>query len=137
MAGFYCTMKEEKTLELKEHMLDYAIALLEDANDSSWGAAKASHAVLLCRMKQGEVSDFSDIQKIDRIQRANAQKHPIVLPHKMPFQRNLVEKILGQCPAITTTKILVFMIKHMKQKVLFTNIYAQHALQMGEKVSHI
>ena len=67
MAGFCRTMKEEKNSEMKEHMLDYAIALLEDANDFSCGAAKASHAVLLCSMEQGEVSDFSDIQKIDRI----------------------------------------------------------------------
>ena len=72
MAGFCRTMKEEKNLEMKEHMLDYVIALLEDANDFSWGAAQASHAVLLCRMEQGEVSDFSDIQKIDRIRLANA-----------------------------------------------------------------
>ena len=56
-------------------MLDYVIALFDDANDFSWGAAKASHAVLLCSMEQGEVSDFSDIQNIDRIQSANAQKH--------------------------------------------------------------
>ena len=75
MAGFCRTMKEEKNLEMKEHMLDYVIALLEDANDFSWGAAKASHAVLLCRMEQGEISDFSDVHKIDRIRRANAQKH--------------------------------------------------------------
>ena len=75
MAGFCRTMKEEKNSEMKEHMLDYVIALLEDANDFSWGAAKASHAVLLCRMEQGEVSDFSDTLKIDRIRRANAQKH--------------------------------------------------------------
>ena len=75
MAGFCRTMKGEKNLEMKEHMLDYVIALLEDANDFSWGAAKASHAVLLCRMEQGEVSDFSDTLKIDRIRRANAQKH--------------------------------------------------------------
>ena len=74
MAGFCRTMKEEKNLEMKEHMLDYVIVLLEDAN-FSWGAAKASHAVLLCRMEQGEVSDSSDTLKIDRIRRANAQKH--------------------------------------------------------------
>ena len=51
------------------------IALLDDANDFSWGVGKASHAVLLCRMEQGEISDFSEIKKIDRIRRANAQKH--------------------------------------------------------------
>ena len=55
MAGFCHTMKEESDLSLREYMLDYIIALLEDASDFSWTAAKASHAVLLCRMKQGEV----------------------------------------------------------------------------------
>ena len=56
-------------------MLDYLISLLDDANDFSWDAAKASHAVLLCRMEQGEVVSYQEIDKIDRIRRANAQKH--------------------------------------------------------------
>ena len=33
--GFCRTMKEEKNIEMKKHMLDYVIALLEDANDFS------------------------------------------------------------------------------------------------------
>ena len=68
-------MKEESDLSLREHMLDYIIALLEDASDFSWAAAKASHAVLLCHMEQGEVSNFSQVEKNDRIRQANAQKH--------------------------------------------------------------
>ena len=48
-------MKEETNVENKEYMLDYFIQLLEDANDFSWDAAKVSHAVLLCRMEQGDV----------------------------------------------------------------------------------
>ena len=36
--------------DLKAHMLDYKIALMEYANDFSWSSAKASHVVLLCRM---------------------------------------------------------------------------------------
>ena len=47
MAGFCRILKEESNVENKEHMLDYLIQLLEDANDFSWDAAKASHAVLL------------------------------------------------------------------------------------------
>ena len=47
---------------------------MDDANDFSWTSAKASHAVLLCRMEQGEVKDYSDTFAIDRIRRANAQK---------------------------------------------------------------
>ena len=56
-------------------MLDYMIALLEDASHFSWAVAKTSHAVLLCRMEQGEVSEFSQDEKLDRIWRANTQKH--------------------------------------------------------------
>ena len=58
-------------------MLDYMISLFDDANDFSWDAAKASHAVLLCRMEQGEVRDYSQTKKIDRIRHANAQRHNV------------------------------------------------------------
>ena len=49
-------------------MLDYLIALM-DANDFSWDVARASHAVLLCRMEQGEVKNYCDTDKLDRIRR--------------------------------------------------------------------
>ena len=55
--------------------VDYVINLLEDANDFSWASAKASHAVLLCRMEQREVVGWSDVEKIDRIHRAHVQRH--------------------------------------------------------------
>ena len=63
MDGFCHIMKEEANLENKEHMLDYLIQLLEDANDFSWDATKASHAVLLCRMEQGDVKKFHASQE--------------------------------------------------------------------------
>ena len=56
-------------------MLDYIISLMDDVNDFSWGAAKASHAVLLCRMEQGQIQDYSQIEKIGRVRRANAQSY--------------------------------------------------------------
>ena len=55
MAGFCRTIREESDMAIKEHMLDYVIDLLDDATDFSWGSAKASHAVLLCRMEQDEI----------------------------------------------------------------------------------
>ena len=75
MSGFCRSMREESNIQIKEYMLDYVINLLEDANDSSWASAKASHAVLLCRMEQGEVVGWSDVEKIDRIRWAHAQRH--------------------------------------------------------------
>ena len=56
-------------------MLDYLISHLDDFQDFSWAAAKASHGVLLCRMERGEIEDYSKIDKIDRIRRAHAQRH--------------------------------------------------------------
>ena len=46
MAGFCWIMRDEENLQTRGHMLDYLIALLDDSNDFSWQAAKASHAVL-------------------------------------------------------------------------------------------
>ena len=56
-------------------MLDYLVSLLDDAQDFSWEAAKASNAVLLCRMEQGKIENYSEVNKIDRIRLANAQRH--------------------------------------------------------------
>ena len=75
MAGFGRIMEEEKNSEIKDSMLDYLVSLFDDANDFSWDAAKASHAVLLCRMEQGEIRNYTEFEKIDRIRRAHAQRH--------------------------------------------------------------
>ena len=75
MAGFCRTMREEKNSKNKQAMLDYLIALLDDSNDFSWAAAKASHAVLLCRMEQGEIVDYTQTDLVDRVRRAHAQRH--------------------------------------------------------------
>ena len=70
-------MREETNQNLKDHMLNYLIDLMDDANDFSWSAANASHAVLLCCMEQGEVTGYDQVDRIDQIRRANAQKHVV------------------------------------------------------------
>ena len=72
VAGFCRIMKEEENSDVKDCMLDYLVALLDDAQDFFGEAAKASHAMLLCRMEQGEVESYSDVEKTDQIRRANA-----------------------------------------------------------------
>ena len=76
VAGFCRIMKEESDVENKNSMIHYLIALFEDVQDFSWDSARASHAVLLCRMEQGDVKNYTETDKIDRIRRANAQRHP-------------------------------------------------------------
>ena len=77
VAGFCRTMRDESDKNCKEAMLNYLISLLDDANDFSLSAAKACHAVLLCRMGQGEIKDFTQNEAIDRVRRAHAQRHVI------------------------------------------------------------
>ena len=75
VTGFCQIMHDEQDKTIQNSMLDYLIALFDDANDFSWDAAKASHAVLLCRMEQGEIKNYAQVEKIDRVRRANAQRH--------------------------------------------------------------
>ena len=75
VTGFCRIMHDEQNRDIQNSMLDYLIALFDDANDFSWDMAKASHAVLLCQMEQGEIKDYSQVEKINRIRRANAQRH--------------------------------------------------------------
>ena len=74
MGGWFLLHHERRNFENKDSMLDYLISLFEDVQDFSRDAAIASHAVLLCRMEQGEVKTYTDTDKIDRIRRANAQR---------------------------------------------------------------
>ena len=75
VAGFCHNMKEEKNSDSKDFVLDYLVSLLDDTQDFFWEAAKASHMVHLYRMEQGKIASYSQVEKIDRIRRANGQRH--------------------------------------------------------------
>ena len=88
VTGFCRSMQEESDGIQKNSMIDYLIALLEDANDFSWQAAKASHTVLLCRMEQGEITDYTQVDRIDRIRRAHAQRHVVATGATGTFKKS-------------------------------------------------
>ena len=94
MAGFCRIMREEKCEESKDCMLDYIKSLIDDANNFSWQSAKASHAILLCQMEQGEITNWSETEKIDRVRAANAQRHTNGYQSSAPYQRS--KKFQGQ-----------------------------------------
>ena len=54
-------------------MLDYLNSLVDDVNYFSCSVEKASHAVLLCRMEQGMISDYNQTDMLDRVRRAHVQ----------------------------------------------------------------
>ena len=139
MAGFCRILREEQDPQVKEHMLDYLIALMEDANDFSWDVARASHAVLLCRMEQGEVKNDTETEKLDRMRRANAQRHVANVARKPQiFKRKPKVKY---SLAHTTTRELVSIKNHMTQRchlqahlcLLFSTIW-QNIFTFGTKL---
>ena len=75
MSGFCRNMREEENQSVKDCMLDYVINLLNDAQDFSWSFAKAWYAVLLCRMEQGKIDGWLEVEKIDRVRRVHNQRH--------------------------------------------------------------
>ena len=77
VAGFSCIIREESHPNIRNHMLEYMTDLMEDSHDFGWSAAKASHAVLLCRMEDAKVT-WGETNKIGHIRRAHAQR---IAPH--------------------------------------------------------
>ena len=95
MNGYCHILREEQDPQVREHLLDYLIALTEDAHDFSWDVARASHAVLLCRMEQGEVKNYTETEKLDQIRRAKAQRHVVTSPTEVQSsQKKLKTKVL-------------------------------------------
>ena len=72
VSGFAMIAREDGNVDTKNAMLNTEV---EDTNVFSWQSAKASHAVLLCRMEEGEV-EWSETTKIDRIRHAHVQRLP-------------------------------------------------------------
>ena len=75
MVVFCRAMRAETDQNSKDAMLHCLISLLDDANDFSWNSAKASHAVLLCRIEQGEIKDYTQTEQTDRVRHTHAQRH--------------------------------------------------------------
>ena len=96
VAGYCPILREERDKKIKDHMLDYqVISLMDDAHDFSWDAAMASHAVLLCRMEQGEVKSYSETDKLDRIRQANAQRHVTPPVDANNSQKRITSKVVN------------------------------------------
>ena len=76
---------DEKDNSKREKLISYMSDLMEDATDFSWQGAKAGHAVLCCELGRGSVS-WNDVDRIDRIRRAHAQKYITASPRSKSLQ---------------------------------------------------
>ena len=132
MAGFCRTIREESDVAIREHMLDYVIDLLDDATDFSWASAKASHAVLLCRMEQGEIKSWSETGKIDKVCLAHAQRHNI---SQNNFRKDKISRLLVR-PLLVCIITREFARKNrpMRPKGSFISMYVPH---VGPKMANL
>ena len=67
--GFVKNIFEESDQNFRDRMLAYLGDIMEDATHFGWANAKASHAVMLCKMERGCLSWF-DSDRIDRLRGA-------------------------------------------------------------------
>ena len=81
-------------------MLYYLSDLMEDASDFSWADAKASHAVLLCKM-EGAGIGFMD--RSTTLQSKIGQK--ILIPSESHDTVNCTGKVYVSTPRITSQKV--------------------------------
>ena len=79
--GFCRNVLDEKCNKCRKIMISYLSDIMGDATDFSLSSVKASHAVLLWRSL-----DWENLDRIDRIRRAHAQKH--VSHQKTSWQKN-------------------------------------------------
>ena len=130
MAGFCRDMREENDQNSKNAMLDYLISLLDYSNDFSCNSAKASHAVLLCRMENGEIKDFTETDKIDRVRHVHMQRHTFNDQDASKKPSNL------WCVSITM-QVHALNKVHTKRKESSKNMHVRFVLQRVDKISHI
>ena len=115
-------MKEENCQVTKDHMLDYLIALL-------------------CCMEQGEVTSWSETDKLDRIRRANAQRH--VVPTQtnsgsQKFRKNQVpQKSVKLMPCVYyNDNSCNFNKNHVTKGVFYRHICSSCFAQDGKVNAH-
>ena len=124
MSGFCRGMREEQNQGVKDCMLDYVINFLDDAQDFSWFSAKASHAVLLCRMEQGEIGGWFEVEKIDEVRRDHAQRHgnPQLVQNVKGLEKN--HKFPAKfTPCVYFDKNACSQTKIMKTRAFFIDIF--------------
>ena len=121
-------------------MLNYLIDLSDDAQDFSWTAAKASHAVLFCRMEQGEVSGYDHVDCIDRIGRAKAQNHVVGNPQFSAGPNNAKKNTIRPSRPMScqffNQGMCSLIVPHMKQKGCYTNMYVLFVSLLLTSLSH-
>ena len=130
-------MREKQNSQNHKFMLEYLVSLMDDANGFSWDVEKASQDVLLCQMEQGEVRSYHEIDKTDRITRANVQRHTAqsqCSTQTLNNSRKMPINLPNQCLVSTLIKVPMFTESHMTPKVLYTSTLVLLTLPpMGER----
>ena len=132
MAGFCQTIQEEADPKMKEYILDYVIELLDDATNFYWASTKASQAVLLCHMEEGEFQSWLETEKIDRVCRTHAQKHSSSQGRRTENTRVYLLRL----PLVHIITNVVYKGRPVKPKGYSINMFVSHAGQKMDKHIH-
>ena len=116
MAGFCRAMRDENCQKSKEAMLDDLISLLDDSNDFSWRTGKSSHAVLLCRMEQGEI-----------------QSHQFFISKKVPLKERGGKSMICQ---FFNQNSCIHSATHETKGVVYRHICAYCHSRSGKSLPH-
>ena len=131
MVDFCHTTRDEKSLDIREYMLDYVMHQLEDAVDFSLAAAKASHAFLLRRIEQNEIASWKEVDKIDRVRHAHTQIH---VPQQVT--RSGQNKLNSNKFALCVYFVFSQKQSHETKGVLCKHVYAPCLAAEGKAYDH-
>ena len=101
-------------------MLDYLSEIMEDANDFSWQSAKASQAVLLCRMEEGKLNVVRPLKLI--ILDGRMHRDSLLKTWVLATPQNLKQ---SQLFVVFIIELCIKKIGTMKQGVPFIGISVQ------------
>ena len=88
--------------------------------------AKASHDILLCRIEQGEIKHYGEIERIDGVLRTNAQRQINPLQGHQ-YSKKSVKMLAYSCHVYILPRETVLIPHFMKHGALCTSTFTLNA----------
>ena len=101
------------------------------------GFSKGSHAILLCRMEQGEVKNCTETEKNRSNSACECSTTPCSTLLHWQMVKSKTKRLTNPCHVLITTRAVVLLTEPTTLRGLPTNISAQLALQLVVRSSPI
>ena len=123
VAVFWPLVRDEANLETRQHMLDYIIPLMDDANAFPGMRQKPARQCYFVGWSKVRLSIMGKLTKLIGQMLKDMSIHLRV--HKIP--RKVSNILVDKCHVCILTRTTVLTLKIMKQGVLSTSIFALNA----------